>query len=163
MKLDSDIFVAGHKGMVGSAIVRALTAAGYGNVLTADKSALDLRDPTQVDRWFGRNKPAYVFLAAAKVGGIVANRDHKGQFIYDNLMIQTNVIHAAHTPIGAGNYCSSALHAFIPSVPIFPSKESSLTDRAAGANQRRLRCGQDCRHHDVSGLSSAVRIQLPSP
>lgn len=90
------IYVAGHRGMVGSAIVRALQARGYGNLVVRSSAELDLRDQPAVRDFFEAEKPAYVFLAAAKVGGIVANDSYPAEFIHDNLAIETNVIHAAH-------------------------------------------------------------------
>jgi GDP-L-fucose synthase len=92
MELNSKIFVAGHKGMVGSAIVRRLTELGYTNIITADKNRLNLLNQIHVQSFFADEMPEYVFLAAAKVGGIKANNEMKGDFIYDNLMIQSNVI-----------------------------------------------------------------------
>lgn len=89
------IFVAGHRGLVGSALVRRLNAAGYRNLILARRETLDLRAETEVDAWFAREQPDYVFLAAAKVGGILANNTYPAEFIRDNLAIQTNVIHAA--------------------------------------------------------------------
>lgn len=90
------IYVAGHRGMVGSAIVRALTARGYDNLIVRTSRELDLRDLGQVAAFFAETRPEYVFLAAAKVGGILANSTFPADFIYDNLAIQTNVIHQAH-------------------------------------------------------------------
>ncbi len=95
MKADSRILVAGHRGLVGAAIMRRLSAAGYSNLLTIDRQALDLRDGAAVDAWFARERPEYVFLAAAKVGGIHANSTYPAEYIYDNLAIQNAVIHAA--------------------------------------------------------------------
>lgn len=89
------VFVAGHRGMVGSALVRRL-ASEQANILTASRSELDLRDQAAVNHWFAANRPQVVFLAAAKVGGIVANDKLRAEFLYDNLAISTNVIHAAH-------------------------------------------------------------------
>jgi GDP-L-fucose synthase len=94
MNKDSKIYVAGHRGMVGSAIVRRLEELGYTNIVTAPRNKLNLLDQSEVDNFFTKQKPEYVFLAAAKVGGIKANSEMKGDFIYDNLMIQTNVIRA---------------------------------------------------------------------
>lgn len=96
MNKDSRIFVAGHRGMVGSAIVRGLQSQGYNNLLLKNSSELDLRNQAAVDDFFNTERPEYVFLAAARVGGIIANSTRKGEFIYDNLAIQTNVIHAAY-------------------------------------------------------------------
>ncbi|MDP8990368.1 MAG: GDP-L-fucose synthase [Acidobacteriota bacterium] len=91
----SRIFVAGHGGLVGSAIVRQLKAAGYLNLILTTRAELDLRNQAAVSRFFARQRPEFVFLAAAKVGGILANATHPAEFLYDNLAIQTNVIHAA--------------------------------------------------------------------
>ena len=96
MKRDSKIFVAGHRGMVGSAIFNNLKEKGYSNLLTATRSELDLQDDKAVGEFFSREKPQFVFLAAAKVGGIMANNIHRGEFLYDNLMIQNNVIHHSY-------------------------------------------------------------------
>ncbi|HEX6914673.1 MAG TPA: GDP-L-fucose synthase [Chitinophagaceae bacterium] len=96
MKLDSKIFVAGHRGMVGSAIVRRLEKDGYGNIVTRTSKELDLRNQQQVNDFFAAEKPEYVFLAAARVGGINANNTYRAEFIYDNLMIEANIIEAAY-------------------------------------------------------------------
>ena len=97
MKLDSKIFVAGHNGMVGSAIVRRLTELGYTNIITLNRNKLNLLDQSEVDNFFRKVGPEYVFLAAAKVGGINANQTQKADFIYENLMIQTNVIKSSYS------------------------------------------------------------------
>lgn len=96
MNRSDKIYIAGHRGMVGSAIKRQLEANGYTNIITRTSSELDLRDGPAVASFFGQEKPKYVFLAAAKVGGIVANNTYRADFIYENLMIQNNVIHQAH-------------------------------------------------------------------
>ena len=96
MNPDSLIFVAGHRGLVGSAIVRRLQAAGFRNLLTRGSHDLDLRQQGAVDAFFAAHKPEFVFLAAAKVGGILANDSYPAEFLRDNLAIQTNVIDAAH-------------------------------------------------------------------
>ena len=98
MELDAKIYVAGHKGMVGSAIVRSLKKQGYTNIVTASHSELDLINQQAVIDFFNREKPEYVFLAAAKVGGIMANQNGLADFMYDNMMIAMNVIHAAWKP-----------------------------------------------------------------
>ena len=95
MEKDSKIYIAGHRGLVGSALVRKLQAEGYTNLVTRTSKELDLRRQEQVERFFEEEKPEYVFLAAARVGGILANSTYPGQFIYDNLMIQTNVLECA--------------------------------------------------------------------
>ncbi len=92
----SKIFVAGHRGLVGSAILRKLQAEGYTNLVTRTRAELDLRDQAAVNRFFAEERPEYVFLAAAKVGGILANSTYPADFIRDNLQIQTNVIDAAY-------------------------------------------------------------------
>lgn len=96
MDRTNKIYVAGHRGMVGSAIVRALKSRGFENILTASSSELDLRDQFAVNRFFEEKKPDYVFMAAAKVGGIHANNTYRAEFLYDNIMIASNVIHACH-------------------------------------------------------------------
>ena len=96
MNKDSKIYVAGHRGMVGSAILRKLQKEGYSNIITKTSKELDLRIQKDVDDFFKLEKPEYVFLAAAKVGGILANNTYRAEFIYDNLMIQSNVIHSAY-------------------------------------------------------------------
>ena len=96
MEKESKIFVAGHRGMVGSAIVRALREKGYENLLLRGSSELDLRQQNAVADFFENEKPDYVFLAAAKVGGINANNIYRADFLYDNLMIEANVIQSAH-------------------------------------------------------------------
>lgn len=95
MKKDSRIYIAGHRGLVGSAIHRALIAEGYTRLLTRTRSELNLLDSGQVNDFFAKEKPEYVFLAAAKVGGILANNNFPADFIRDNLIIQTNVIEAS--------------------------------------------------------------------
>ncbi len=95
MEKDAKIYVAGHRGLVGSAIVRKLRAEGYTNLLLRTRAELDLTRQTEVEAFFAAERPAYVFLAAAKVGGILANDTYGGDFIRDNLLIQTHVIEAA--------------------------------------------------------------------
>jgi GDP-L-fucose synthase len=96
MDKNSLIYIAGHRGMVGSAIVRKLQQEGYENLLLRTSAELDLRNQESVDKFFKDYKPDYVFLAAARVGGIVANNTYRAQFLYDNLMIQNNIIHSAY-------------------------------------------------------------------
>jgi GDP-L-fucose synthase len=93
---NAKVYVAGHKGMVGSAIVRKLQKEGFDNIITRNSSQLDLRSQTAVADFFDAEKPDYVFLAAAKVGGIVANNTYRAEFLYDNLCIQNNVIHNSY-------------------------------------------------------------------
>jgi len=96
MQKESKIYVAGHRGMVGSALVRKLEAAGYGNIITRSSAELDLREQGAVRAFFEEERPEHVFLAAARVGGIVANNTYRAEFLYDNLMIEANLIHSAH-------------------------------------------------------------------
>ena len=96
MEKNAKIYVAGHRGMVGSAIVRKLQSEGFENIITRTSSELDLRNQQAVSDFFEKEKPNYVFLAAAKVGGILANNTYRAEFLYDNLMIQSNVIDAAY-------------------------------------------------------------------
>ena len=93
---DSRIYLAGHTGLVGSAILRRLDREGFKNVLSATRRELDLRDQTAVNSWFRANRPEYVFLVAGTVGGIIANSTRPAEFIYDNMMIHATVVHAAH-------------------------------------------------------------------
>ena len=95
LRSDSRVFVAGHRGLAGSAIVRALRAAGHHNLILRTRAELDLTQQTAVDAFFVQERPEYVFLAAAHVGGIQANSAYPAEFIRDNLAIQTNAIHAA--------------------------------------------------------------------
>jgi len=96
MQKHEKIYVAGHRGMVGSAIVRKLQALEYNHIITASHQELDLLQQQQVEHFFKTHKPDYVFVAAAKVGGILANNTYKAQFLYENLMIAANTIHAAY-------------------------------------------------------------------
>mgnify|MGYP001553586871 CR=1 FL=1 len=96
MEKNAKIFVAGHRGMVGSAIIRRLAQLGYRNIITRTSAEVDLRNQQQVFSFFEKEKPDYVFLAAAKVGGIFANNPYRAEFLYDNLLIEANVIHASY-------------------------------------------------------------------
>lgn len=96
MEQQNKIYIAGHRGMVGSAIHRGLIAKGFINIITRSSSDLDLRNQQAVNDFFMLEKPEYVFLAAAKVGGIMANNTYRADFLYENLMIETNIIHAAY-------------------------------------------------------------------
>lgn len=125
MKKKSKIYVAGHKGLLGSAIVRMLESQGYTNIVTQTRQQLDLTNQAKVYQWFSYEKPEYVFLAAAKVGGIEYNNTVSGDFILENLQIQTNVISAAHQ-----NYCKKLLFAgsncVYPKFPKLPITEDQL-------------------------------------
>ena len=96
MNSQDKIYIAGHRGMVGSAIERKLRSLGFNNIISKTSKELDLRNQQQVNDFFATEKPNYVFLAAAKVGGIVANNTYRGEFIYDNLMMEANIINASH-------------------------------------------------------------------
>ncbi|MDC0480583.1 NAD-dependent epimerase/dehydratase family protein, partial [Candidatus Marinimicrobia bacterium] len=96
MTSSSKIYIAGHNGMVGSAIWRNLESKGYTNLIGKSSKELDLRNQAQVEAFFVKEKPEFVFLAAAKVGGILANDTYRAEFIYDNLMIQNNLIHQSY-------------------------------------------------------------------
>lgn len=96
MNKEAKIFIAGHRGMVGSAIHRKLTSLGYTNIVTRTSAELDLRLQERVNEFFEAERPEYVFLAAAKVGGILANNTYRADFIYENIMIQSNVIHSSY-------------------------------------------------------------------
>ncbi len=96
MQRQSPIYIAGHRGMVGSSIQRNLEQKGYTNIITRTSKELDLRDQSAVNAFFAKEKPEYVILAAAKVGGIIANNTYRAEFLYDNLMIEANIIHAAY-------------------------------------------------------------------
>jgi GDP-L-fucose synthase len=128
MNLNDKIFIAGHRGLVGSAIIRKLKEFGYTNILTKTKSELDLRNQQAVEDFFAAEQPDYVFLAAAKVGGILYNKEYPADFIRDNLQIQTNVIDSAYK-----NGCKKLL--FLGSACIYPKnatvpikEEALLTD-----------------------------------
>lgn len=122
---DARIYVAGHGGMVGSAIVRRLQAEGYTNLILRSSAELDLRNQAAVADFFASERPEYVFLAAARVGGIIANSTRKGEFIYDNLMIQTNVIHSAYTN-GVKRLLFLGSTCIYPKLSLQPIKEEYL-------------------------------------
>ncbi len=96
MQPTDKIYIAGHRGMVGSALLRNLNLKGFSNIVTRTSAELDLRDQAAVNKFFQQEKPAFVFLAAARVGGINANNTYRAEFIYDNLMIEANIIHACY-------------------------------------------------------------------
>ena len=119
------IYIAGHRGMVGSAILRALQAQGYSNFVLRKSSELDLRNQKDVSDFFSKEKPEYVFLAAAKVGGIVANNTYRADFLYENLMIQCNVIHSAHKA-GIQKLLFLGSSCIYPKLAVQPMEESAL-------------------------------------
>lgn len=144
MKPDAKIFVAGHRGLVGSAIVRRLHAGGFRNLILRERSALDLTCQDAVNQFFSESRPQYVFLAAAKVGGILANSDHPADFLRENLAIQTNVIDAAYRNGAAkllflGSSCIYPKHAQQPMAesclltgPLEPTNEPYAIAKIAG-------------------------------
>jgi GDP-L-fucose synthase len=119
------VWVAGHRGMVGSAIVRRLEAEGCSHILTADRRDLDLCDQSAVDRWMKAERPDVVFLAAARVGGILANDQYPADFIYDNLMMAANVIHASHR-VGVSKLLFLGSSCIYPKLAPQPIEESAL-------------------------------------
>jgi GDP-L-fucose synthase len=125
MDKGSKVYIAGHRGMVGSAIVRKLKSIGIENIVVRTSSELDLRNQQQVNEFFLSEKPDYVFLAAAKVGGINANNTFRGEFIYDNLMIEANVIHAAYQS-GVKKLLFLGSSCIYPKFAPQPLKEESL-------------------------------------
>jgi GDP-L-fucose synthase len=125
MQSNAKIYVAGHRGMVGSAIVRALQEAGYSNLLLRSRTELDLCNQQAVESFFRKHRPEYVFLAAARVGGIIANSSYKGEFIHDNLMIQSNIIHSSWKN-GVGRLLFLGSTCIYPKFAPQPMKEECL-------------------------------------
>ena len=122
---DKKIFVAGHRGMVGSAIIRALKSQGYANIITKGREDLDLKNQLAVRSFYEEEKPDYVFIAAAKVGGIHANNEYPAEFIYDNLMIECNLIHEAYKS-GVKDLIFLGSSCIYPKLAPQPMPESSL-------------------------------------
>jgi GDP-L-fucose synthase len=125
MEKNSKIFIAGHRGMVGSAIVRKLEQEGFVNIISRSSSELDLRNQLAVNDFFAKEKPEHVFLAAAKVGGIVANNTYRAEFLYDNLLIESNIIHAAYL-IGVKKLLFLGSSCIYPKLAPQPLKEEYL-------------------------------------
>ncbi|HVS25315.1 MAG TPA: GDP-L-fucose synthase [Gammaproteobacteria bacterium] len=125
MNRDAAIFVAGERGLVGSAIVRALRARDFSNLVSAPRTKLDLRDQPAVERFFEDRRPEYVFMAAAKVGGILANDTYPADFIRDNLLIQNNLIDASHRH-GVRKFCFLGSSCVYPRLAPQPLREDSL-------------------------------------
>ncbi|MDR4508979.1 MAG: GDP-L-fucose synthase [Candidatus Brocadiaceae bacterium] len=125
MRIQDKIFVAGHKGMVGSAIVRLLKKRGFNNLLLRARDELDLRDAVSVNEFFERERPAVVILAAGRVGGILANSTYPADFLYENLAIQNNVIHLSHK-YGSGKFCFLGSSCIYPRECPQPMKEEYL-------------------------------------
>ena len=142
--LDAPVYVAGHRGLVGSALIRRLEAAGHTNILTATRQELDLRHQAAVDAWFDEHRPEFVYLVAGTVGGIEANRTRPAEFLYDNMMIHGTVVHAAHR-VGVtkllylGSSCIYPRHAPQPipesallTGPLEPTNEAYALAKIAG-------------------------------
>ncbi len=125
MKKDAKIYVAGHRGLVGSALVRMLHEQGYANLILRTMKELDLRRQADVETFFAQEKPEYVFLAAAKVGGILANSTYKAEFIYDNIMIATNIINASYK-FGVKKLLNLGSSCIYPKFAPQPMKEEHL-------------------------------------
>ena len=144
MQRESRIYVAGHRGLVGSAIVRRLMAGGYSNLITRTHAELDLTDQAAVEKFFKTEMPEYVFLAAAKVGGIHANNTYPAEFIYNNLAIETNIIHSAYLTavtklLFLGSSCIYPKHApqpmneeYLLTGPLEPTNEPYALAKIAG-------------------------------
>jgi GDP-L-fucose synthase len=141
---NSAVYIAGHHGLVGSALTRRLKADGFTNILGATRRQLDLRDQAAVNYWFKANNPEYVFLVAGTVGGILANSTRPAEFIYDNLMIHATVVEASR----------------LSGVKRLLYLGSSCIYRSPRTDQRFLRTGKDFGHPPVPVLSSAVRLRL---
>ncbi len=125
LRKDARIFVAGHRGLVGSSVVRKLAQDSFSEVLTATRGELDLRDQAAVDAWFRANRPEYVYLVAGTVGGILANSTRPAEFIYDNMMIHATVVHAAHV-YGARKLLYLGSSCIYPRDAPQPMKEEAL-------------------------------------
>ncbi len=135
MEKTAKIYIAGHNGLVGSAILRGLESQGYTNIVYREADELDLRNQADVDNFFAQTKPDYVFLCAAKVGGIMANSTYPAEFIYDNLMISTNVIHMAYK-YGVKKLLNMGSSCIYPRLAPQPMKEDCLlTDELESTNE----------------------------
>jgi len=170
MPKDARVYVAGHTGLVGSAVVRRLEAADHINVLTATRRELDLRDQGAVNTWFEANRPDYVFLVAGTVGGILANSTRPAEFIYDNLMIHGTVVHASHLSgvtklLYLGSSCIYPRHATQPITeeqlltgPLEPTNEWYAIAKIAG-----IKLCQAYRRQYGSDFISAMPTNLYGP
>ena len=154
--IDARIYVAGHTGLVGSAILGRLEKEGFTNLLTAAREQLDLRDQAAVNYWFRAHRPEFVFLVAGTVGGILANSTRPAEFIYDNLMIHATVVHASHL-FGVKRLLYLGSSCIYPRDCPQPMKEEYLLS-GPRAHQRALRHRQDCRHQALPGVPPAVRL-----
>ena len=162
MNRDAKIYVAGHQGLVGSALVRQLRAQGYANLLLLTHRDLDLTKQSEVEKFFARERPEYVFLAAAKVGGILANSTYPAEFIYQNLLIQTNVIHEAYRSevkrlLFLGSSCIYPKHApqpmkeeYLLTGPLEPTNRAYAVAKIAGIEM----CWSHNRQHGTRFLAA---------
>src|SRR5229473_630434 len=170
MNRDAKIYVAGHQGLVGSALVRQLRAQGYANLLLQTHHEFDLTKHSEVEKFFARERPEYVFLAAAKVGGILANSTYPAEFIYQNLLIQTNVIHEAYRTgvkrlLFLGSSCIYPKYAPQPmteecllSAPLEPTNRAYALAKIAGIEMCR---SYNCQYG--SGFFAAMPANLYGP
>ena len=170
MTMGARVFVAGHRGLVGSAIVRRLNQLGYGNVLTATRDQLDLRDQAAVNYWFRANRPGFVYLVAGTVGGILANSTRPAEFIYDNMMIHATVVHSSHIfgvkkLLYLGSSCIYPRHASQPmkeeellSGALEPTNEAYAIAKIAG-----IKLCQSYRKQYGSNFISAMPTNLYGP
>lgn len=170
MKHDSRIFVAGHRGLVGSAVLRRLDQLAYTNILTATRDQLDLRDQAAVNYWFRANRPEFVYLVAGTVGGILANSTRPAEFIYDNMMIHATVVHSAHMfgvkkLLYLGSSCIYPREAPQPMTesalltgPLEPTNEAYAIAKIAG-----MKLCQAYRHQYGSDFISAMPTNLYGP
>jgi GDP-L-fucose synthase len=167
---DAAVYVAGHRGLVGSALARRLTSAGFTNILGATREQLDLRDQAAVNYWFKANRPEYVFLVAGTVGGILANSTRPAEFIYDNLMIHATITHASHVHgvkrlLYLGSSCIYPRDADQPIVeealltgPLEPTNEPYAIAKISG-----IRLCQSYRRQYGSDFISAMPTNLYGP
>ena len=161
MDKHSKVYVAGHSGLVGSAIVRKLQAEGYVNLITRAHTDLDLIDQAAVWDFFGQEQPEYVFLAAAKVGGIWANDMYPADFIRDNLFIQSNVVDAAYRRGVKKLLFMGSSHLPKACSPTYEGGASP--DWVSRTHQRMVCSRQDRGNQDVSGLPASVRLSRYYP
>lgn len=170
MNKEAKIYVAGHTGLVGSALMNELTKQGYTNVITKTAQELDLRNQTAVNKFFKQECPQFVFLAAAKVGGIHANNTFRAEFMYDNLMIEANIIHAAHMHqvqklLFLGSSCiyprmspQPIKEEYLLTGPLEPTNESYALAKIAG-----IKLCQSYRHQYGSNFISCMPTNLYGP
>ena len=159
MNQDARIFVAGSRGLVGSAIVRRLEGAGATRLLTATREQLDLRDQAAVNYWFRANRPEYVYLAAGTVGGIFANSSRPAEFIYDNMLIHATVVHAAHQ-YGVKKLLYLGSSCIYPRMAPQPMKEEHLLTGLLEPTNEPYAIAKIAGHQAVRSLSQAVRREL---